>query len=100
MLHDTLSTSSSKDFLVKIRKKERVSESGGRGGSCCRYRMSPYSGKCDSIFTFSAAFLGAEAGMGYSLSFPQHLHNKLFHEEWSLVVIVATGNGFLSSQEA
>ena len=35
-----------------------------------RYRVSPHSGKRDSIFTFSAAFLGVGAGTGYSLSFP------------------------------
>lgn len=35
-----------------------------------RYGVSAYSGKCDSGCTFSAAFLGARAGMGYSLSFP------------------------------
>lgn len=70
MLHDTSQLDPQKDFLVNIRKKERESDCGGRGGSCCRYRVSPYSGKRDSVFTCSAAFLGAEAGVGYSLSFP------------------------------
>lgn len=76
-----------KDFLIKISKKEKQRERErqreketlrGRGeerreDNAARHRVSPYSGKCNSIFTFLAAFLRVGAGTGYSLAFPHSI---------------------------